>query len=82
MLTLLGVCKVGWCITPLMRRRNPTQRNEALYRETILAVNYEMGEKSRAEKIQLKFFLKVNRLELVSLEELLGNQAELSMVVR
>ena len=57
-------------------------KERALYKETILAVNYEMGEKSWAEKIQLKFFLKANRRELVSLKELLGNKAELSMVVR
>ena len=62
------------------KKSHPKER--ALYRETILAVNYEMGEKPRAEKIQLKFFLKANRRELVSLKELLGIKAELSMVVR
>lgn len=53
------------------KKSHPKER--ALYKETILAVNYEMGEKSRAEKIQLKFFLTANRRELVSLNELLGN---------
>ena len=53
------------------KKSHPKER--ALYKETILAVNYEMGEESRAEKIQLKFFLTANRRELVSLNELLGN---------
>jgi hypothetical protein len=62
------------------KKSHPKER--ALYKKTILAVKYEMGEESRAEKIQLKFFMTANRRELVSLKELLGNQAELSMVVR
>ena len=57
-------------------------KERALYKETVLAVNYGMGEESLAERIQLKFVLTANRRELVSLRELLGNQAELSMVFR
>ena len=62
------------------KKSHPNER--ALYKATVLAVNYGMGEESLAERIQLKFVLTANRRELVSLRELLGNQAELSMVFR